>query len=92
MPLVSSDGWNLFPVADLGRATKYFFLCLCGHCVFALFTGSTTVLGSHQCSTPQGVDHLSSAGDVCFIHEGVLVGTSREVLCGLAPYPELAIG
>ena len=37
------------------------------------------------------VDHLSSAADVRFVHAGVLVGTGREVLCGLAPYPELAI-
>ena len=57
-----------------------------------MFPGSSTVLGSHQCSTPQGVGHLSSAAYVRFVHEGVLVGTGREVLCGLAPYPELAIG
>ena len=57
-----------------------------------MFPGSSTVLRSHLCSIAQGGDHLPSAADVGFVHEGVLVGTGREVLCGLDPCPELAIG
>ena len=34
--------------------------------VFAGFPGSSAVLCSHQCSIPQGVDHLPCVADVCF--------------------------
>ena len=40
----------------------------------------------------QGAGHLSSAADVCFVLEGVLVGSSREVFCGLNPCLGVATG
>ena len=88
-------GVNYFvPSCRQGQGNKVLFLCMvCADTVvFAVFPGSSTVLGSHQCSIPQGDHHLSSAADVRFLHEGVSVGTGHEVFFGLNPCPELAIG
>ena len=40
---------------------------LCGQCVFAVFPGSSNILGGHQHSIPQGFDNLTCVADVCFL-------------------------
>lgn len=64
----------------------------CGHCVFALFPRGCTVLGSRQCSNPQGFNHLLCEAYVGFVHKGIPAGAGREGFCFLDPGPEFATG
>ena len=57
---------------------------VCMDTMYLSFPGSSTVSGSHPRNMSQGADHLPSAADVCFVLEGILVGSGREVLISVA--------